>query len=270
MTLSPNLGIVLNIESDHLDFFKDIESIKSSFNSFIKNSQSTLVYDDGYCFTLHTKGKKAIKYEAKNITQISTGYIFDLFENENKVSRFETNFFGEHNIKNAVAAIAASLFYKVKLTVIKKSLKSYHGVKRRFEKIGRIGNAVVIHDYAHHPTAIDKVIAQSKVYGKTLTVFQPHTFSRTKALYDDFLISFNKSDGLLLVKTYAARESETCGKSAYDLYRSLEKTTKFDYLNYSESFDDARLKILNEASKYNCILVLGAGDIDELLEKGII
>ncbi len=263
LSLSPSFGIVLNIEPDHLDFFKNLDNINNSFNKFIENSDTKLIYKNDYEFILRTKDEKELVYNAINIKKNNLEYSFDLLQNNEKISKFQTNFFGEHNVKNATAAIAVALFYNINLKVIKKVIKNYHGVKRRFEKMGTINNSLIIHDYAHHPTEIEKVIIQAKNYGKILTVFQPHTYSRTKSLYDDFLNSFESTDGLMLVKTYPAREKESCGASANDLFLSL-KNKNFKYLDYADNFDDAKQKILKKANDYDCVLILGAGDIEYL------
>lgn len=262
LSLKPDLGIVLNIESDHLDFFKDLKEINKSFQKFLENSKSK-IYLKNKLFIVETEKNKII-YKVKNIKKSLTGYSFDLMKNNQLIANFQTNFFGEHNIKNAVIAIITALFYKIKLKVIKKVIKNYHGVKRRFDKIGKINTTLVIHDYAHHPTEIMRTITQAKDYGKVLTVFQPHTYSRTKSLFELFLKSFNESDGLILVKTYPAREQKIAGGSAYDLFKSINDKNNFNYFNYAENFKVAKEQILNVFSQYNCILILGAGNIEEL------
>ncbi|MDD4111205.1 MAG: UDP-N-acetylmuramate--L-alanine ligase [Clostridia bacterium] len=265
LSLNPSLGIVLNIEGDHLDFFKNVEEISQSFQKFLNNSKSKLYSTNSDCFVIETN-KDKVFYQAKNIKKNNTGYLFDLMENNKLISTFQTNFFGEHNIKNSVVAIATSLFYGIKLKTIKKVIRNYHGVKRRFEKIGKINKTIIIHDYAHHPTEIVSTINQAKDYGRVLTIFQPHTFSRTKSLYEFFIKSFNESDGLILVKTYPAREKKITGGSAFDLFQSIQ-SNKFDYLNYAKDFITAKKQVFNIVSNYDCVLILGAGDIENLAYK---
>ena len=192
---------------------------------------------------------------------------------------------------------------KEKLCFIKKSIKNFHGVKRRFELINKIKNCLVIHDYAHHPTEIYNTINQAKLYGKVLTVFQPHTFSRTKSLLQQFINSFDKTDGLILLKTYPARQTETPKSSAEYLYNEIIRNNKLFtnyystnliikknnqklkikipiYLKlyfkknrnirklipiiYLKDFFIAKEIIMQNINKYDCILILGAGDIDQL------
>lgn len=211
----------------------------------------------------------------------------------------QTNFSGQHNVKNALVACAVATYFKIKIPTIKKAIRHFSGVKRRFEKITRLENTIVIHDYAHHPTEISKVISQAKMFGKVLTVFQPHTFSRTKKLFKEFLTAFNETDGLMLFKTYPAREEEDKSASAKALYEKLllknpnfgqrqlsyfdqnkfkqeyvkynqtYNETKFGqisqkYISYFETFEEAKNEIIKLYKNYDCILILGAGDIYEL------
>lgn len=267
LSLRPQLGITLNIEPDHLDFFKNVDMLEDSFKKFQANSKANLIHQNKYQFILSNTTTN-ITYKASNIRRTKQGYNFDLWENSKKIATFQTNYLGEHNIENSIAAIATALYYKIPIKSIKRSIKSYHGVKRRFEKIGKLNSSLIVHDYAHHPTAIKKVIAEAKEYGRILTVFQPHTYSRTKALYDEFLKCFNLTDGLILLRTYSARESEDMGNTAYDLFSSLElKANVFNYLDYANELNEAKKKILLKLNNYDCILILGAGDINLLVKS---
>lgn len=295
LSLSPTVGIVLNIEPDHLDFFKNIEEINESFEKFLSNSKTKIYKKSEFEYVLKNSKNENIYY-AMNLRKTQKGIMFDLHKDGIFISSIQTPFFGAHNIKNSVVACAVALHYKIKLQTIKKAIKNFHGVKRRFEQITKLGNAIVIHDYAHHPTEIAKTITQAKQYGKVLTVFQPHTFSRTKSLLNNFLTCFNDTDGLLILKTYPARETETEGTSAKELFEKLisenpifkigqinqiAPDAKISYLEqkfqlenyvqneqrfckYSESFCNAKAEIFNEAKNYDCVLILGAGDINEL------
>lgn len=309
LTLSPSLGVVLNVEPDHLDFFKNLSEIKQSFNKFLENSKAKLFKINEFEYCLKTQ-KFQKYYFAKNVKKNDIGFFFDFYENENLIGRIQTNFQGEHNAKNALVAAIVANFYKIKIQTIKRAIKNFKGVKRRFERITKISGAVVIHDYAHHPTEIEKVIEQAKRYGRILTVFQPHTFSRTKKLLSQFTTCFNQSNQLILLKTYPAREEEIKGATGKDFFEKIinknrilkfknenkiyvksnhiyklinhsyfiQKNNKINFsqnihkkynsnltkISYFETFDQAREKILNEAKKFGCILILGAGDINEL------
>ena len=308
LSLKPSLGIVLNIEPDHLDFFKNMAQIKQSFSNFLDNSKNKLFKINEFEYCLKT-AKNVKIFSAKNVNKNDFGYFFDFYEDQNFIARIQTNFQGEHNAKNALVACIVGHFYKIKISVIKRALKNFKGVKRRFEKVAKISGCVVIHDYAHHPTEIEKVIYQAKRYGKILTVFQPHTFSRTKKLFKEFLTCFNQSNGLYLLKTYSARETEIKGASAQDLFKRIVENTPYENfckknksivkniqkiklkifgqisykflrqkplkilikdkinfltnIKYFENFESAKEEVLSQLKNYSCLLVLGAGDINE-------
>ena len=230
LSLTPTVGIVINEEPDHLDFFKNFNDIDNSFKSFLKNSKIKIYQKNNYNYILENENQ--IKnYSAKNIILTSMGYKFDFYENDLKIFNIQTNFIGSHNINNVIIACIVAKLFKIKHDIIKKSIKNFHGVKRRFELINKIKNCLVIHDYAHHPTEIYNTINQAKLYGKVLTVFQPHTFSRTKSLLQQFINSFDKTDGLILLKTYPARETETPKSSAEYLYNEIIRNNKL-FTNY--------------------------------------
>ncbi len=222
-SLKPSFGAVLNIEPDHLDFFKNKSEIQKSFDVFLENSKVKVYPKGEFVYVVKKDQQQEIRYYAKNISKTDLGYSFNVLENETNLGKFNTKFGGDHNVKNALVAIAISRHYKVKIHTIKKAIASYHGVKRRFERIGMIGSTIVIHDYAHHPTEIKKVIFQAKDYGKVLAVFQPHTFTRTKKLFSQFTTAFEECDGLILVKTYPAREEEILSATAKALYFAISK-----------------------------------------------
>lgn len=308
LSLKPSFGVVLNIEPDHLDFFKNITEIKKSFSLFLNSSKTQMFKKDDFSYIVKSKQKTTI-FSAKNVNKNEQGYYFDFYKNEMMIARIQTNFSGLYNVKNSLVACAIANHYKIKTNIIKQAVKNFKGVKRRYERITKISGAVVIHDYAHHPTEIKKVIEQSKRYGKVLTVFQPHTFSRTKKLMKDFLNCFNQSTSLLIIKTYPARENEIKGATAKDLFeniinknkklliikkeKNILKNTKNKYvqyeqksvlniknlkkfnqekikkiclknISYSNDFSSAKEYILKNAKNYDCILILGAGDVDEL------
>lgn len=324
LSLQPTLGIVLNIEPDHLDFFKNMKEINNSFEKFLENSKNKILKIDEFVYMLKNE-KNCSFYCAKNLKKSNVGFSFDFYKNDICLAKIQTNFFGQHNVKNTLVACIVADFYKIKMPIVKRAIKNFGGVKRRFEEITKVNNSVVIHDYAHHPTEIEKVICQAKRYGKVLTVFQPHTYSRTKKLFKDFLSCFNLTDGLVLIKTYPAREEEVKGATAKDIYNQIlsknplffsedfsynnqiEKVDNFiqnDLIfknqissqfkqclkkqNYSQinqnipldnfvqnnqnlkpcyyfdEFENARQKLISLSQIYNCILILGAGNINEL------
>lgn len=322
--LSPSLGVVLNIEPDHLDFFKDINEINASFDQFLNISKTKIFKIDEFSYMLKNKKNQDLFF-AKNIKKLASGFSFDFYKNEYMIGTIKTNFHGEHNVKNALVACIVASHYRISIKTIKRAIKNFSGVKRRFEEVCKVNESIIVHDYAHHPTEITKVIQQAKRYGKVLTVFQPHTFSRTKKLFNDFLSCFNESDGLVLLKTYPAREEEIESASAKALFEEIssknplflsnsniletqnikenlfvdfehsiqlnffsqiihekennaivenkqnfnknnfsQNNQKNKFCTYFENFTEAKEKILGLTNFYDCILILGAGDIVEL------
>lgn len=264
--LRPKIGVMLNIERDHMDFFKNYKELENSFDKFLTYSKIKIypksVHSDFDFY--YQSNTKLINFYAKNIEKSKRGIIFKYYENGKFITTIRLNTFGTHNVNNAIVAIMIARHYKVKIADIKRALKNFSGVKRRFETIGYIGNAVVIHDYAHHPTEIKKVISQAKELGKVLTIFQPHTYSRTKKLFNSFKTAFDESDKTILYKTYPARETADMGYDAKKLYESLSDKLEIEY------FDDENkmLKAIKKQSKhFEVLLFLGAGNIDLSAKK---
>lgn len=269
LSLKPKIGIMLNLEKDHMDFFKNYKDLENSFDKFLSHSKikiypKNLKSEFEYIFQTNNK---LVEFHASSIVQTNQGIKFKYFEDGKYVDEFQLKTLGKHNVNNAIVAIMVARHFKIKLTNIKRALRNYCGVKRRFEKIGTIKNIPIIHDYAHHPTEIKKVISQAKTYGKILTIFQPHTFSRTKKLFKEFQQCFSESDALYLYKTYPAREEEKDGYSAKKLFDVLNKNNKFEDLKYFENDE----KLIDETEKncinFDMILILGAGDIDFVAKK---
>ncbi len=263
LSLSPTVGAVLNVEEDHLDFFKDLSDIKSSFNKFLEQSKIQIFPKDEFVYILKKNGTETT-YCAQNIRKNEKGYVFSFMENNNLIASIQTNFIGIHNVKNTLVACVIAKLYKIKPAIYKKAIRNFYGVKRRFETVTKIGKTTVIHDYAHHPTEIRKTIEEAKAFGKVLTVFQPHTFSRTKTLFSDFETCFDLSDGLFLIKTYPAREKEIKSASAEALYEKIKEKNMFNLTKYFDDFESAKKEIIEQASSYDCVLILGAGDICDL------
>ena len=195
----------------------------------------------------------------RNLTVTPTNISFDVWFYNKYIGRFVLNCHGEYNAKNALCAIAVALLHEVEISTIYSALKEFKGVKRRLEKIGKINDIPIICDYAHHPTEIRSCIESArKIYRRILCVFQPHTFSRTQAFFDDFVGVLKMSDEIFLFKTFPARENESQGKNAKDLYMEIKKTQKS--CRYFE--DVAKLKkAVKNLNKSHVTLVLGAGDL---------
>ncbi|MDY5677087.1 MAG: UDP-N-acetylmuramate--L-alanine ligase [Eubacteriales bacterium] len=257
LQLNPECGVITNIESDHLDYYKNYKNIIKAFGKFAKNS-SILVTNE------HIEHKKLVDvkktFAPKNICVKNHGYLFDVYKNNSFYEKFELNIIGRHNIDNAIFAIAVADLYGISKDIIHSSIASFRGCKRRYELIGDIWQTPIIIDYAHHPTEISNSIrGVSEHYKSILVVFQPHTYSRTKTLLDDFAKALASIDNLIIFKTYPARENEIIGGRAWDLFEVL-KNPNLAYIDdikklYGVIHDACYMKM------YDCVLILGAGDL---------
>ncbi|PKK95922.1 MAG: UDP-N-acetylmuramate--L-alanine ligase [Tenericutes bacterium HGW-Tenericutes-4] len=271
LKLKQTVGVILNIEYDHSDYFKSVLQIIDSFDKFSKNSSEMTIIEEKHKHLLSdqeniiTFGFNNANFTAKNIMLNNNFHItFDCYINNEFLEQFELSSPINHNVYNALASIAVAKYYNVPVNDIKQGLLLFKGIKRRFEFVREFKKNIIIHDYAHHPTELLSTIkACQSIYNKPLiAVFQPHTYSRTKSFMKDFLGSFSSCDQVFIVKTYKAREKKIKGGSAKDLYNNL----KFIKKNcvYFSSFVAVKNYIKRHHIKNNIILVLGAGDIEEL------
>ncbi len=266
LKLKSDVGVVLNIEKEHLDYFKTVENEIKSFQKFVDNSKKVVLYDNllVYKDDILTYGKDNSNIVAKNIKLENHKYSFDCYINCKYFDTFVLNAVGYHNIYNSLAVIGVCYLLSIEKKYIVDGLKNFVGVKRRFEILS-LGEHYVVHDYAHHPTEIQKTISTFKENignKKMLVVFQPHTYSRTKTLFNEFISSFDLCDEILMVKTYPAREKYDKYGSSYALYKSLkERGKKCDYV---ADFSIGIKKILKKIKQNYAVLILGAGDIDNL------
>lgn len=272
--LHPDYEIILNIEADHLDFFKDIEEIRDSFRKFISNmgKGGTLVLHakieraqelcEGFRGRLLRFGAEGADVYAKNIEYDEMGApSFDLVAGGEELCRIRLFVIGEHNIDNALAAIAFALAFGIGREEIAKGLSAFHCVGRRFEHKGRIGDIHIVDDYAHHPQEIEATLKAAKRYPhkKLYCVFQPHTYTRTKAMLDEFARALCLADVVVLSRIYAARESDTLGVSSRDILHLLRKEGREAY--YFDSFDEIENFLLENLSAGDLCITMGAGDI---------
>ncbi len=287
----PQDAIILNIAADHLDFFKDLDEIRQSFRRFadlvpadgitvvnseisdyealFKDLKSTLV-----TYGLEEEGSCPCdcNYLAKNIRYDSMGRgIYTLCENGQEIGQVELGLVGRHNVSNSLAAIAVARKYHVPMDSMLKTLKSFTGTDRRFQYKGSLGSIKIYDDYAHHPDEIRASLTAAQNYDKNrlITVFQPHTFSRTKALLHEFADSLALSDVVVLAKIYPAREPDTGEVSSRQIMELLEKKGKEVY--YFETFDEIENFLLEFANHNDLLITMGAGDVvnigDSLLGK---
>lgn len=264
LKLSPNIACITSMDADHLDIYGKADALEDSFKEFAAKVSGKLIVHkglplDGLTYSVDEKAD----YYADNIKIINGVYIFDVKTPTEIITNVEFNLPGKHNVLNAVAALAMANNYGVSLQVIAKALLSFKGVQRRFSYRIKTENLVLIDDYAHHPTEI-KAVADSvkEMYPtqKTLAVFQPHLFSRTKDFADDFAQSLDLFDEIILLDIYPAREKPIEGITSQWLLDKINNTNK-----KLSSKEDLLREIKN--SKATVKIMIGAGDIGQLVAK---
>ncbi len=266
LKLNPTISIILNVEPEHLDYFKTFENVQSSFEKFAQNSQFLVCNDKVEIVHPLKISFGNTGYLAKNIKQIKNGcYKFDCFLHNKKLFKIKLNIVGKHNIFNALACIAVCRHFNISAKCIKKTLRKYKGVLRRYEV--KKNRPFIVHDYAHHPSEIRSVINATRNFrkGRIIVAFQPHTFSRTKTLMNEFKVAFDGADEIYIIKTYSAREKKIPGGTARDLFFNLQDN--YFNIEYFASFNACYNHICDTLKNNDTLLILGAGDIDKLAEK---
>ena len=268
----PTVSVVLNVELDHIDYFHSLEEMENSFQRFINNTAErgcVIVNKDsvhaiecmeGYkrkFYTYSITDEKADFY-AKDIRFDHGLPSYTLVFKGREVFRAELSIPGEHNISNSLAAVAAAFMSKVPDEAIIKGLKDFRGVGRRFEYKGKVNGALVYDDYAHHPDELAATIAAVRTMEaccRLVVAFQPHTYTRTSALFEDFVRELGKPDVVLVAEIYAARERNTVGISSRDLVERIPGA------EYCETLRDVTQRLRQIARPGDVILTVGAGDI---------
>ncbi|MDW2797033.1 UDP-N-acetylmuramate--L-alanine ligase [Clostridium boliviensis] len=281
LSFYPTVEVILNIEADHLDFFKDIKDIRNSFRLFaqklpkdgllvinndIDNNEE--IVRDLPCKVV-TFGKRAgSRYQADSIRFDDLARAtYELIIDGSVVDTVTLGVPGEHNVYNSLAAAAVCAELGISLEQVKKGLKHFTGTNRRFEKKGELGGVTIIDDYAHHPQEIRATLntAQHYPHKKLWVVFQPHTYTRTKAFLDEFADALSLADEVVLAEIYAARETDNLGISSADIVERIEK--KGVKAHYITSFDEIETFILENCIHGDLLITMGAGDIVKVGEK---
>ena len=271
----PTAGVILNIDADHLDFFKDLDDIRNSFRQF-----SQLLPEDGVLIINGeipdwkeiTKGLACqvitfgltadCDYAADNISFDENGFgHFDLIHNGKKIDSISLHVIGKHNVANALSAIALAQYYHIDMDSIKKGLLAFEGTQRRFELKGIFQGVTVVDDYAHHPTEIKATLTAAEKYPhKHLwCVFQPHTYSRTKALLHEFAEALSLAENVILTDIYAAREKDPGDISSITLQEEMKKLGK-DVYHFS-SFEEIEKFLSEKCINGDLLITMGAGDV---------
>ena len=272
----PTIAVILDIEADHLDFFKDLEDVKHSFREFASHvpASGTVIanMDDASTMdALAPLGRALMTFGMtdaadvwpRNIVQVGTQTDFDIMHGQALFTHVSIHVPGIHNVKNALAAAAAAISLGVGPMAVRYGLGAFNGAGRRFEFKGKFNGADVYDDYAHHPGELKALLdtVDGLGYKRTIVVFQPHTYSRTKALFDDFVEQLRRPDIAILAEIYAAREQNTIGISSKDISDRIDNSMYFD------SFDEILKTLRWTAAPGDIILTVGAGDIYKVGER---
>ena len=267
----PTVAIITNIDLDHLDYFKNIEQIIASFNAFAKklpkdgllvinadDENSKKALDGVVCpiKTCSTKNKDA-DYYAGDIEFKNGCASFDLFINGERKTRICLGVAGLHNVYNALAVIAVCVFLGLSSGDVAEYIGEFSGTHRRFEEKGSVSGAVIYDDYAHHPTEIKTTLKSAREIcrGDLYCVFQPHTYTRTKALLSEFATSFSDCTRVIITDIYAAREKDTGLVSSKDLADKIENAV------YIKDFADIAEKLRGSLKEGDICITMGAGDV---------
>ena len=271
----PKIAVILNIEEDHLDYFKDIDQIKASFKSF-----ASQIKDNG--FIIANGDDENIKNSLEDIKKnvilfgknagnnaVITDETFDTFGHasfnlvldQKDLGRFTLKVPGKHNMYNACAAILSGYASGIDMDTVRSGIEFYTGVGRRFELKGEINGVRIYDDYAHHPTEVIATLSAAKMLQKNLlyTVFQPHTYTRTKELLDKFSESFTDSDVVIITDIYASREKDTGIIHSRDLVDAIIKRGKNAI--YISSLAEVSEYLSSNVKPGDVVFTLGAGDV---------
>lgn len=276
LSLHPTVAVILNVEADHLDFFRDLKDVEHSFRTF-----ASRVPEDGYVVANHddrntmdtVRGmdRKLITFGlspaadvyAENIRYIGANSEFDVMYKGSLFTDVTLHVPGVHNVKNALAATAAAICLGVRPNAVKYGLAGFNGAGRRFEFKGKFNGADVYDDYAHHPGELKVLLdtVERLNYKRSVVVFQPHTYSRTAALFEDFVKQLRRPDVLMLAEIFSAREQNTIGISSSALAERVENAGFFP------SFGELEAELRRIARPGDIILTVGAGDVYKIGES---
>ena len=276
----PTSEIILNIDNDHLDYFGNIENTKSSFKKYVnllpESGCLVVNVDDKNTSELLKLRNNTITYgieninakvQAKNITISDFGYpSFDCYVNNEYLETFTLSVFGRHNVLNALATISLALNYNISKTIIKKALKEFSGVGRRFEYLGEFNKAHIFDDFAHHPTEILSTFNSSKKikHNETWAVFQSHTYSRTIEHLNEFAEVLQKFDHIIICDIYPAREENIWNVKESDLVDLISKKNKNAI--HIPTYQEIALYLKKNIKENDLIITIGAGPINKVVK----
>ncbi len=277
LKLAPIIAVVTNIDREHLDYYKTFERILQSFTDFVNRvpfyGTSILCIDDENVQRIMPDiRRRVVTYGTtpqaglmiRNIEMGTASSSFEIHRRDENLGRFVVNVTGAHNILNATASIAVSLELGLEPSVIASGLAAFQGVDRRFQFKGEAAGVSVIDDYGHHPTEVRATLnaARQRQFAKIHVLFQPHRYTRTQILMDDFARSFFDADSVTLLDIYAASEAPIEGINTLALIEKMRASGQRD-VDYAPSFEAAATMLASKAKAGEMILTLGAGSVSQ-------
>lgn len=276
LSLHPTVAVILNIEEDHLDFFSGLEDLQKSFKAFAERTPEGTgciianADDANTMEAIKSVNRKVITFGlsdnadvyAENIKFSGASSSFDIMYNGTLYTDVTLHVPGIHNVKNALAAAAAGISVGIRPYAVKYGLSAFNGAGRRFEFKGKYKGADVYDDYAHHPGELKALLdtVEQLKYRRIVLVFQPHTYSRTNALFDSFVKQLSRPDVLLLAEIFAARETNTIGISSKDL------ADRIDGARFFPNFTELKKSLEKIVQPGDIVLTVGAGDVYKIGE----
>lgn len=263
LKLHPSVAVLLNCDRDHLDCYENTEELYASFTEFAERARARIVnkddaaaaaVKDAITFALYDR---TADFVAEDVRSYGGKYTFTISERGEKTVKIRLGVYGKHNVYNALAAFAVGRYYRFEPYLLAEGIEGFKGILRRFERLGKWSGSEFIADYAHHPREISAVLASAKEVcrGRLFVVFQPHTYSRTKLLFNEFISALKGIENLVIYKTYAAREYFDSAGSAYTLAENLPNAL------YAESIKELKFYLKPVLAQGDMVLFLGAGDI---------
>lgn len=277
LRLSPFCAVVTNIEDDHLEFYGDIEKEKDAFVVFLEGIKAggfgvacgdhpnvadilrKKQFPNILTYGIENEG---VDFRGRIVVERKGGFVFEAFRRGMKIGDFHLNLPGVHNVENALACIAVGVELGIQVGDIQEALVSFRGVKRRFEKIGTFQGALVVDDYAHHPTEMRVVLDAALNFseGRVVVVFQPHRYTRTGRLYREMAEALKKAHQVILLPIYSANEKPIAGVSTELVYREMV-ARGFRGVKLVKNFEEAVTECENVSQAGDIIITMGAGDV---------
>ncbi len=267
LQFSPDITVLLNIDNDHLDYFKTMENLENSFKKFVSMGKKCYANADDKRVSRVVKNidSKVVTYgfgeecdyHPQNIVADKRGFCFDVIGYGKKVGHIEMSVPGKHNIYNGIVSFAVCYEMGVEAQGIAAAIKEFTGAGRRFEFIGESRGITVVDDYAHHPTEISATLKAAKTldYKKVIVVFQPYTYSRVALLKDGMIDALSVADKVFLTPIVASRETNTYGVSSENIAENLPDAQVVG------DYNELAQKMIDSASEGDLLITIGAGDI---------